>query len=70
ATPPGALSPTPVETVSGARTPGPPSAGSGLLGLPATPTNLALFAVVLISLSSWIAIIAMGRRQRGETDGE
>ncbi len=62
-TPGGITSPTPMETVSGARTPGPPSAGSGLLGLPATPTNIALLAVVLISLSSWMAIIAMGRRQ-------
>lgn len=69
-TPPGAFSPTPVDTVSGARTPGPPSAGSGLLGLPATPTNLALFAIVLISLSSWIAIITMGRRNREAGDGQ
>lgn len=68
-TPPSTLSPTPIDRVSGARTPGPPSAGTGLLGFPATPANIALLAVVLISLSSWIAIIAMGRHQR-EPSGE
>ncbi len=57
-------SPTASETVAGAKTPGPPSAGSGLLGFPTTPANVALFAVVLISLSSWLAIIAMGRINR------
>jgi len=57
-------SPTAIDTVSGAKTPGPPNAGSGILGIRATPTNVALFAVVLISLSSWLAIVAMGHQHR------